>query len=456
VSTERTSGVLIGQTLGKRYQLRRLIGSGGMGAVYEAEHLVTKRIGALKLLHPRYATVPEVVARFVMEASAAGRIDNAHVVQTFDAGELESGEPYMFMELLAGEPISSVIQRRRRLRFDEARELVLQAASGLAAAHAAGVVHRDVKPENLFLCRGERPFVKVLDFGISKFARPEGDPRLTSEGSPLGTPYYMSPEQVMGQRDLDQRTDVYSLGVVLYECVTGEVPFKAETLPALGIRISQGHFVAATELAPELPPGLDEIIDRAMSLDANDRFPDMAAFAAALRAFFSAPAVSFAPTLVADSTPPSETAGSPPTLPAARASDNSLRAPAASPPRSARAGRRWTVSLVLVGAGVLLSLALFKAGRAGAPPAPAVADVPSVGPGGPLASRESAAPAPSPGTLAAAVAASAAASSAVVSAETDAGAATPIVSARARRAVERPPVSASRAEKDGLGVENPF
>jgi serine/threonine-protein kinase len=456
VSPEPTSGALIGQTLGKRYLVRRLIGSGGMGAVYEVEHLVTKRIGALKLLHPRYASVPEVVARFVMEASAAGRIDNPHVVQTFDAGELESGEPYMFMELLTGAPVSALIQRRGRLRFDEARELVLQAAAGLSGAHAAGIVHRDVKPENLFVCSGERPFVKVLDFGISKFTRAEGDPRLTTEGAPLGTPYYMSPEQVVGQRDLDQRTDVYSLGVVLYECVTGEVPFKAETLPALGIRISQGQYQLASERVSELPRDLDAVIARAMSIDANDRFPDMPALASALSALASAPAVSFAPTLAADSMPPASAAGPPNGPLTTSANARSFPQPAASPTAETRVRRGWLISLLVLAAVAALVVAFSTAGRSAAPTSSAGPELPSAA-ARDSSSREPAPPAANspPAALSGPVSARADSSAEPKSAGSVSTA--EIAPARAKGPVLRKPsASASRAEKDGLGVKNPF
>jgi serine/threonine protein kinase len=286
-----TDSELVGQTLGRRYLVRRVIGHGGMGAVYEVEHTFTKRIGALKLLHKNVATVPEVVERFVREASAAGRIGNAHIVETIDAGELDTGEPYLFMELLEGSPVSDLIAVRDRLPFDEAVDLVIQATEGLRAAHEAGIVHRDIKPENLFVCAGATPFVKILDFGISKFARSDvGDHRLTREGSAMGTPYYMSPEQVVGHRNIDARTDVYSLGVVLYECVTGQTPFDADSLPALSVRIHEGKYTAASELRPDAPLGFDVLIARAMAVSPDDRFASMQAFGEALSTFKRAPA----------------------------------------------------------------------------------------------------------------------------------------------------------------------
>jgi serine/threonine-protein kinase len=431
LSTEPLFAAPLGQILGKKFLVRRQLGSGGMGAVFEVEHVLTRRVGALKLLHARYAAMPQVVARFVMEASAAGRIDNPLIVQTFDAGELASGEPYMFMELLSGTSLGTLIQKRRRLPFEEARHVLVQAAAGLGAAHAAGIVHRDVKPENLFVCDGKPPFVKVLDFGISKFAHdgPAGM-RLTSEGAPLGTPYYMSPEQVMGQRDLGPSTDIYSLGVVLYECLTGELPFQAETLAALGIRIAEGHYVRASERAPQAPPGLDDVIARAMCRAPAGRYPSIQDFAQALCALGPAPSPTLAPTLAFSSV--------------------AEGVHALAKPRR----RRWLLPLVLASSGGALSLLwklVLTRGGATISDAPRIElignhPLPSIAPID-IAPTSVAPSAPSERSTEVSVAAAAASGPGI-------GREAP----RTRRAREteaaKPPTS--RAAKDGLSEENPF
>jgi serine/threonine-protein kinase len=244
-----------------------------MGAVYEIEHELTKHRRALKLLHRSMAAVPSVVERFLREASAAGRVGNPHIVETFDAGQLETGEPYIVMEMLKGRPLDAMIEKLGRLDYGQAIEILKQACDGVQAAHDAGIVHRDLKPENLFLVESNRIFVKILDFGISKFdpSRTEGM-NLTQEGTALGTPFYMSPEQVRGEANLDARTDVYALGVVLYECLTGKKPFDADSLPHLAVLIHEGKYTPLKSIRPDAPVGLEAVIARAMSIDRNHRY----------------------------------------------------------------------------------------------------------------------------------------------------------------------------------------
>jgi serine/threonine-protein kinase len=272
-----------GSVLAGKLRVVRRLGLGGMGAVYEVEHTLTHHRRALKVLHAEMSTMPGVVERFLREASAAGRIGNPHIVETFDAGHLEAGEPYIVMELLEGVTLGALLQERGALSVDRACALLEQVADGVAAAHAAGIVHRDLKPENIFLTGPERAFVKLLDFGVSKFNL-GGDnvSELTLEGSPIGTPYYMAPEQVRGERSVDARADIYALGVLFYECLTGQKPFTADTLPQLAILIHEGNYTPATARRPSLPSAVDVILARAMASDPAARYARAHDFAAQL------------------------------------------------------------------------------------------------------------------------------------------------------------------------------
>src|SRR5215471_3949791 len=269
---EDPSALEPGTVLAGRFRVVRCMGVGGMGSVYEIEHTLTKHRRALKLLHAVMAQNTAVVERFLREASAAGRVGNQHIVETFDAGTLESGEPYLVMELLRGSTLSDRIAAGP-MPISEVIDLVGQACDGVQAAHEAGIVHRDLKPDNLFVIDVEgRPFVKILDFGISKFDPGKtGGHALTQEGAALGTPYYMSPEQIRGEVKLDARTDVYALGVILYECAAGRRPFEAEALTQLAVLIHLGKPRPVAELRPDLPPGFSDVVARAMATDRERR-----------------------------------------------------------------------------------------------------------------------------------------------------------------------------------------
>jgi eukaryotic-like serine/threonine-protein kinase len=271
-----------GSVIAGKFRVVRPLGVGGMGKVYEVEHELTRHRRALKVLHAGSGT--DVVERFVREASAAARIGNPHVAQTFDAGRLEGGEPYLLMELLDGETLEARLHRAGPIDPGELSALIHQACEGIQAAHEAGIIHRDLKPDNIFVeVREEGPFVKILDFGISKFDPGQtGAPGITRDGSVMGTPYYMAPEQVRGASSIDARTDVYALGVILYECACGKRPFDATSVEHLAVLIHQGRAVPLVERAPSLPRTFCEIVARAMATDPRDRFESARALADAL------------------------------------------------------------------------------------------------------------------------------------------------------------------------------
>ena len=280
MSAERST-LASGTLVAGKLRVVRSLGVGGMGAVYEVEHQLTRHRRALKLLHPEVAREQEAVTRFLREASAAGRIGSDHIVQTFDAGVLDTGEPYLVMELLEGQSLGDILDQRGTLSEREARDWIAQACDGLQAAHEAGIVHRDIKPDNLFIERSGR--VKILDFGISKFdSALTGELQLTRDNLAMGTPYYMAPELTTAANRADARVDVYALGVVLYEAVTGQKPFVADTFPQLVIRIHQGNYAPASSVSATSHL-LDRIIARAMARDPHERFETPRALALALR-----------------------------------------------------------------------------------------------------------------------------------------------------------------------------
>jgi len=276
-----------GTVLAGKYRIERLIGRGGMGWVVVATHLQLEQRVALKFMNAEHASEhPDSVARFIREARAAARIQSEHVARVSDVGTLENGSPYLVMEYLEGRDMEALIRSGEHLPLSRLVTYVLEACEGLAEAHAAGIVHRDLKPANLFLARRTDGSVRVklLDFGISKLsAMPGSGPEvgMTSTQALMGSPLYMSPEQLRSSKNVDRRADIWSMGVILYECLTQTSPFEAETLPEVCARIM-------AEPAPPLkgvPRGLDLAVMKCLEKDAAKRFADTGALASALAPF---------------------------------------------------------------------------------------------------------------------------------------------------------------------------
>jgi serine/threonine-protein kinase len=349
---------LSGELLNGKLRVIRKLGAGGMGAVYEVEHTLTKHRRALKVLHGDIASDFHVVERFLREAAVAGTLGSPCVVDTYDAGQLEDGSPYVLMELLNGESLGSLLSRHRRLSVGDVAAIGVEMCRGLTALHAAGIVHRDIKPENVFLARdrdGVR--VKLLDFGISKF----GDTLSsgTKSGAIVGTPYYISPEQMQDSKRVDARTDLYSTGVTLYELVSGARPFEADTFPMLVIKVIRGECTPLGERVP-VDSAFSAIVARAMALDPAARFASAAELGEALaplaskdlgRLFDAASAAPVVPRVELGliSTLASTPALAPSTVP----SEASVRVPGL----RARSPVFW-VGIVLLLAGVLAAIAV--------------------------------------------------------------------------------------------------
>jgi serine/threonine protein kinase len=281
--------VVIGQRI-NNYEIRALLGEGGMAAVYLAEHPFIGRQVAVKLLHPSVTKAPDVVARFLNEAKAANAIGHPNIIDILDVGMLPDGMPYLIMELLKGESLAGRLERDRSLPVAAALDVAIQAASAVGAAHAAGIVHRDLKPANLFLTadldKPARDRVKVLDFGIAKLAGTvTGNQTKTTTGAILGTPAYMSPEQSLGRSTaIDRRTDIYSLGVILHHALAGELPFMAEGFGEMMMLHITAPPPPLRTRNPQISAELEALVLRALAKRPEARFQSMAEIEAALKA----------------------------------------------------------------------------------------------------------------------------------------------------------------------------
>jgi serine/threonine protein kinase len=275
-----------GQTLEGKYHITRLLGEGGMGKVYLGEHVIIGRPVAVKFLHAELTTNEEVVKRFYREAQNAAAIRHKNVIDVLDVGISSEGEPFLVMEYLQGEGLSDMLDRVGPVDLATACGILEPALLALEAAHERGIVHRDLKPENIFLSHqpGEAPEVKLIDFGISKITESAGQTKLTRDGSMLGTPEYMSPEQARGAADLDHRSDIYAMGVILYEMVVGERPFVGDNYQELLMAVLTEEPRPPHEVNPDFPDEAAAVIGPAIAREPEDRFHSAAEMLEALRA----------------------------------------------------------------------------------------------------------------------------------------------------------------------------
>jgi tRNA A-37 threonylcarbamoyl transferase component Bud32 len=375
---------LLGSTLAGRYLIIRRIGEGGMGAVYEAKHtLIGKRV-AVKVLLEKFLTKSDFVARLLQEARLASSIGHENIVDVTDFGTTDDGRSFVVMEFLDGEALSQLVMREAPLPIDRSLRIARQVASALGAAHAKGIYHRDIKPENVYLVRrGDADFVKVVDFGISKAVK-QGAPgdegpeayRLTHTGLLLGTPLYMSPEQARGDEDLDHRVDIWALGVMMYECLTGEVPFRANNYLQIISQVLTHTATPPSKLRPELgiPDAVEAVVMRAMDKDRSRRYAAMADLERDLERLLAG----------------DQNVG----LPLVTGGDDAPAPVAISTPR------RWPLGLAAAAAlsvGVVWAL---SGGRASTPPSPATPSAPAMVAAPPPSGSPQVAPAAGPGGVA--------------------------------------------------------
>jgi eukaryotic-like serine/threonine-protein kinase len=273
----------VGDVLAGKYRVEKILGIGGMGMVVAATHLELDQRVALKFMLPN-ADSPETAARFLREAKAAGRLNSDHVCRMVDLGRFDSGAPYIVMEYLQGESLAALLRRHGGMRVPDAVDYILQAIEGLAEAHAHGIVHRDLKPDNLFVHRRNDggTVLKVLDFGISKISLHGVS---TRTGDIMGSPAYMAPEQMESTRSVDQRADVWSLGVVLYQLVTGRAPFHGDTLPLLCMHVVNDDPEPMSAIRGDLPDDFEAVVMRCLQKEPEHRYADVGELARALAPF---------------------------------------------------------------------------------------------------------------------------------------------------------------------------
>ena len=276
VIEEQGTDLLIGTTLDNRYEIVKRLGEGGMGVVYEARHVVLGKKFAIKILRSDLSNNKEIVERFIQEAKAASSIGHENIIEVTDFGYTPDGNLYFVMEFLNGESLDTILQRDGKLPIQRSLTILRQVALALNAAHKEGIIHRDLKPENIFIVNRKdgSQFVKVLDFGIAKVSQDGTGSKLTRTGVVFGTPQYMSPEQAQGKK-IDARSDIYSLGVVAYEMVTGRVPFTGESFMEIMTKHILDEPPPPSQFLPSIPKELENFILKCIAKKPEDRYQSM-------------------------------------------------------------------------------------------------------------------------------------------------------------------------------------
>ena len=381
-----------GDLFGGRFLIERLVGRGGMGAVFAAQHEMLGTRVAIKILLSEVALNKEAVARFLNEARAASRIEGEHVARVMDVATLDDGRPYMVIEYLEGSDFGQLLEARGPLPVVEAVDCLLQALEALAQAHALGIVHRDFKPSNLFLARRSdgTTLVKVLDFGIAKATQPlTANAHVTQSNAVLGSPQYMAPEQLRNARNVDARTDIWAAGLTLYELLTGNVPFAGETFGELFAAIIEKTAVPLRQKRPDIDPDLEAIVARCLLREASQRFQTVTELAQALVRHGSARAAFSVERIISVLPPPMAGAGAtPPAGPHVVRVGGGIVEPGAvtsiAPPSAAegtappfsssrsqstdggRSPRTRLVAVAIVAAGIgVLAVSVLRVGRSG-------------------------------------------------------------------------------------------
>jgi serine/threonine protein kinase len=362
----------VGYALHGKYRLVRLLGDGGMGAVYEATHLRLGTHVAIKVLHSEIASRHGIVERFLQEARVCAQIRSTHVAQVMDVDQTPEGDAYMVMELLEGETLLHLLERERKLSIGVACAFTLQILEGLEAAHALGVVHRDLKPENVFVTHGtQKTVVKLIDFGIAKVRR-DGAANLTLAGVTMGTAEYMAPEQAFSADRADARSDLYAVGVMLYEMVSGARPVEGDDPRTIAMKVERGEVKPLVHALPSVPPPLAGLAHRAMAARAEMRFQSAAEMRLALEKLVGHDAGGTLPLPLVSQPPPSspdELAAPAPSTLRGTPVDHGVYGPPAAldsiPPPPKRSSALPLIALaVLLGIGAIVVIALAQQPRA--------------------------------------------------------------------------------------------